>query len=43
MIRTDWGHGSINYYTLFETLPFENKIASVEMTGKELKLVFKIL
>lgn len=43
MIRTYWNFGNINYYTLFETLPFENLIESVEMNGKELKLCFKIL
>jgi 5'-nucleotidase len=43
MLRINWPRGNLSYYTLFETIPFQNQISSFEMTGEELLKAIAIL
>ena len=43
MLRINWPRGNLSYYTLFETIPFQNQISSFEMTGEELVKAIYIL
>ncbi|MBC7385832.1 MAG: bifunctional metallophosphatase/5'-nucleotidase [Cryobacterium sp.] len=41
-IRVDWQSGPIRYADVFRSLPFDNYIAKLSLTGKELKLLLRI-
>ena len=41
-IRAGIESGAISYGALFKTLPFENNIAILKVTGKELKLILRL-
>lgn len=43
MLRIDWPSGSIDYQTLFETIPFDNQIAKVKLNGTILKRIINDL
>ncbi len=41
-IRRDWEPGQITYGELYQTLPFDNYISKLTLTGQELKLVLRV-
>ncbi|MCM0607297.1 MAG: bifunctional metallophosphatase/5'-nucleotidase [Xanthomonadaceae bacterium] len=41
-IRDSIGEGMINFDKIFRALPFDNYISRIEMTGKELDLLFRL-
>jgi 5'-nucleotidase len=41
-IRTDWEVGPIRYMDVFRALPFDNFVAKVALTGKELRRLVRI-
>ena len=42
-IRINWESGNLSYYTLYQTLPFDNLAVTFELTGQELVDTMKIL
>jgi 5'-nucleotidase len=41
-IRSAFGAGPITYGAVFETLPFENKVAVVRVSGRDLKRILRV-
>ena len=41
-IRADWESGDIHFADVFKTLPFDNFLSKLTLTGKELKLFVRI-
>jgi 5'-nucleotidase len=41
-IRSDWESGEIRYADVFRTLPFDNFLSKLTLTGKELRLLVRI-
>ncbi len=42
-IRAPWEQGSITFGSVFRTLPFDNAVSKLTLTGKELKLLLRIV
>lgn len=42
-VRADWESGSIRYADVFRTLPFDNSVSKLVLTGKELRLLVRIM
>jgi 5'-nucleotidase len=41
-IRAPWEAGALTFEAVFRTLPFDNQVISVKVTGRELKLILRI-
>lgn len=42
-VRADWENGFIRYSDVFRTLPFDNSVSKLTLTGKELRLLVRIM
>jgi len=41
-IRADWEQGAIHYGDVFRSLPFDNSLVKIDVTGRQLKMILRV-